>query len=166
MSTEITDYVNVTTRMTELGCEYPRSGIVLLPVNFAQVSSATELLQASDTATVKKVLKEANVPVDEILERSRRPGYIKNKSAEWSAPMLFICTALYSQNPLIVSLALSVIANYASDLLRGVGSRGEDVKLDIVVETKRTGTFKRISYEGPAGGIKDLAEVVRRTFDD
>jgi hypothetical protein len=48
MSSDITSYINVAARMADLGCEYPRSGIVLLPVNFEKASSATELLQASD----------------------------------------------------------------------------------------------------------------------
>lgn len=82
------------------------------------------------------------------------------------SPILFVCAALYSQNPSAVSVALSVVANYATDLLKGVGNREENAKLDIVVETKGTSMFKKISYEGPADGIKSLAEVVRRAFND
>jgi hypothetical protein len=48
MSSDITSYINVAARMADLGCEYPRSDIVLLPVNFEKATSATELLQASD----------------------------------------------------------------------------------------------------------------------
>ena len=88
MSSKTTDYVNVTAKMAELSCKYPRAGIVLLPINFAAASSASELLQASDTATVKKLLQEAGVPVEEVLERSRRPMYIKNKSVELSPASL------------------------------------------------------------------------------
>jgi hypothetical protein len=164
VSIDITSYVNVATRMAELGCEYPRSGIVLLPVNFAQASSVTGLLQASDTATVKKLLTEAGVPVEEILERSRRPMYIKNKSAEWSAPIVFVCAAMLSQNPSIVSVALSVIGNYATDLLKGIGRGGADAKLEIVVETKDG--YKKISYSGPTDGIRGLDSIVRRALDE
>jgi len=166
MTSSVTQYINVANKMAELGCQNPSSGIALLPVNFAEASSATELLQASDTATVRKLLKEAGVPLDEILERSQRPPYIKNKSVDWVAPILFLSAAFYSQNSLAVSVALSVIGNYATDLLKAAGRREEHVRLEIVVETEETKTFKKVSYNGPADGIKDLAETIRTAFHD
>jgi hypothetical protein len=166
MSTDITTDADMAARMQELGCTYPRTGVALLPVNFVNASSAADLRQASDTATVKKLLKEADIPVNDIFVPGRRPMYIKNKSADWAAPILFVSAAFYSQNAAAVSLALNVIGNYATDFLRGRGRTRDQAKLDIVVETKGTSSFKRISYSGPADGIRELDTVVRRVFDD
>jgi hypothetical protein len=134
-------------------------------VNFANASAA-DLLQASESATVKKLLKEADIPVDDILVPGRRPMYIKNKSADWAAPILFVTAAFYSQNPSAISVALNIIGNYATDFLRGRSHEGDEAKLDIVVETKGRTSFKKISYSGPADGIMGLDSVVRRVLDD
>jgi hypothetical protein len=166
MSTDITTYIDVTARMEELGCAYPRAGIALLPVNFASASAAADLLQASESATVKKLLKEADIPVDNILVPGRRPMYIKNKSADWAAPILFVTAAFYSQNPSAISVALNIIGNYATDFLRGRSHEGDEAKLDIVVEAKGASSFKKISYSGPADGIRGLDSIVRRVLDD
>ena len=59
------------------------------------------------------------------------------------APILFVSAALFSQNPDLVSLALNVIGNYATEFFRG--ERGEhEVRLDVVVEKKRNETYKKI----------------------
>jgi hypothetical protein len=166
MSTDITACGDIAARMEELGCAYPTSGIALLPVNFATASQSEDLLQASEAATVKKLLKEAGIPVDDVFGPGRRPMYIKNKSSDWAAPILLVSAALYSQNPTAVSVALNIIGNYATDFLRGRWPGRDEAKLDIVVQTKGTKSFKRISYSGPADGIRGLDGVVRKVFDD
>ena len=122
MSIAITVDADIAERMHELGCPYPRTGIALLPINFVNASSATDLRQASDTATVKKLLKEAEVPIDDLFVPTKRPIYIKNKSAEWAAPIVFVSAAFYSQNPAAVSLALNVIGNYTTDFAEGTSA--------------------------------------------
>jgi hypothetical protein len=168
MGTETTTFTDIAAKIKNFGGAYPRTGVALLPVNFANAASLEELLQASDTATLRKLLKEANVPVDDLFEPDRRPMYIKNKSADWVAPIIFFSAAFYSQNSLAVSLALNVIGNYATDFLRGIGHAGDQAKLDIVVETKTkdASIFKKASYIGPAEGIRELDGVVRRMLDD
>jgi hypothetical protein len=153
-------------KLEELACAYPISGIVLMPVNFETASSAEELLQASEASTVRKLLKEAGVPIYDIFRPDRRPMYIKNKSAGWAAPILFVSAAFYSQNPAAVALALNIIGNYATEFLTGTRRQRDQAKLDIVVETKGTASFRKIAYSGPTDGIKELDAVIRRVFDD
>lgn len=166
MDTEITAWTDIAVRMQEFSCAYPETGIALLPVNFATASLPTDLLQASDSATVRKLLKEADILVNDIFVSERRPMYIKNKSADWAGPIILIGAAFYSQNPMAVSLALNVIGNYVTEFLRGSGRGRGSVTLDIVVETKGKSSFKKISYRGPADGIPALDSVIRRVFDD
>jgi hypothetical protein len=131
-----------------------------LPVNFESASSVTEFLQASEAATVKKLFLEKGLPIDDIVDRNQRPPYVKNKSYDWVTPTLFISAALYSENPALVSMALSVLANYATDFFKGI-NRMPDVRLDIVAEETKTKTYKKISYQGPVDGLKNLADVIR-----
>lgn len=159
MAIASSDYLNVSKRMAELGCRYPR-GLAFLPVNFESASSIAEFRQVSEAATVKKLFRGAGLPHDEIVEQAQKPPYVQNNSFEWVAPTIFVSAALISENPHCVAIALSLIANYATDFFRGIGGR-KSVKLDVVVERTSTKTCTRISYEGDADGLKSLSEVVQ-----
>ena len=159
MTANITEYVNVVTKMADLGCLYPQRGLALLPVNFESAPSIADLLQASETATIKKLFLAEGLPVDDIVDRSQRPPYIKNKQYEW-VPTLFVTASLYSQNPAVVSVALGVLANYATDFFKGT-SGAREVKLDIVLEKKKNETYLRVSYRGPIAGMSELPDAIR-----
>jgi hypothetical protein len=162
-TTKITDYVDVSKKMADLGCRCPER-MALLPINFESATSIAELLQASEAATIKKLLLAEALPIDDILDRSQRPPYVKNKWHEWVAPILFVSASLYSQNPTLVSVALNILGNYATDFFKG--SHGvHEVRLNIVVG-KKNKTYKRIAYQGPIEGLKDLPEVIREVADE
>ncbi len=164
MTTNVSDYINVSKKMAELGCRYP-DRLALLPVNFKSASSITEFLQASEAATIRKLLLAEGLLLDDIVDKSQRPPYLKNKSHEWVAPIIFISASLYSQNPALVHVALSVLAHYATDFFKGMGGTHE-VSLSIVSEKKKNESYKEVSYKGPVGGLKDLAEVIREVMDE
>lgn len=157
-TTKITDYVDVSKKIADLGCRYPER-MALLPINFESATSISEFLQAAEAATVKKLLLAEALPFDDIVDRSQRPPYVKNKGLEWIAPIVFVSAGLYSENPALVSVALNVLGNYATDFFKGIGGAHE-VNLNIVVENKNK-TFKKIAYQGPIEGLKGLAEVIR-----
>src|ERR1035441_5974735 len=160
MTASTTDYVNVITRSNDLGCLYPQRGLALLPVNFESASSIGDLLQTSETATIKKLFLAEGIPVGDIVDRNQRPPYIKNKHYEWVAPTLFVTAALYSQNPAIVSVALGVLANYATDFFKGK-SGAHEVNLDIVLEKKKYESYLRVSYRDPIAGLSELPDAIR-----
>jgi hypothetical protein len=163
VTTKITDCVDIRKKMADLGCRCPE-GMALLPINFESVMSISEFLQASEAATIKKLLLAKAIPLDDIVDRNQRPPYVKNKSYEWISPIIFVSASLYSQNPALVSIALNVLGNYATDFFRGI--RGvHDVSLNIVVERKNK-TYKKISYQGPIEGLKDLPEIIREVADE
>jgi hypothetical protein len=164
MTTNVSDYLNVAEKMADLGCQYPNQ-LALLPVNFKSASSITECLQASEAATIRKLLVAEGLPLDEIFDQSKRPPYVKNKSYEWAAPIVFISASLYSQNPVLVSVALNILANYATDFFKGMSGIHE-VTLNIVVEKKKSESYKEISYKGPVDGLKDLPEVIREVVNE
>lgn len=164
MAISVSDYANVGKKAAELGCHYP-DRMALLPINFESVTSVTEFLQASEAATIRKLFLSAGLPIDDIVSRSQRPPYVKNKSFEWVPPIVFVSAALYSQNPNLVSLALNILANYATEFFRGRGAPRE-VKVDVVIEKRKNEMYKRISYQGPITGLRDLSEVVREVVNE
>lgn len=161
MTTFVSDYPSVADRISALGCDFPESGVALLPLNFESATSVAEFRQPSEASTVKTLLRTAGLPYAEIVPRDKRPPYVHNNAFEWVAPTIFISAGVLSQNPDVVSVALGVLANYVTDFFKG---RGKDaaIKLDVVVESTKAKTCKRISYEGTAEGLRELAEVIRR----
>lgn len=149
--------------MTDLGCRYPER-MALLPINFESASTIGDFLQASETSTIKKLLLSETVPIEDIVERSQRPPYVKNKSHEWVAPIIFVSASLWSQYEPLVAVALNVLGNYATEFLRGSSSTHE-VNLKIVVE-KKNKTYKQIEYEGSIEGLRDLPKVIREIADE
>lgn len=163
MSIKREDYIDVGTKLQELSCPQV-VGFALLPENFQSVNTIEEFRQTSEAATVKKLLKAAGVEVIELFNRAQRPRYIHNNAADWVAPTLFISSALWSQNSQAVSIALSVIANYLTDLFKGVDTA--TVKLDVVMEKTKTHKYMKISYEGNVAGITALEAVLKEVVDE
>ncbi len=160
MSVTITDYVDVTAKIAELNCSSPGSDLTLLPLNFDSASSVGDLRHASETSTIRKLLLQEHVPFRDLVERSQRPPYLKNKSADLILPTLYFSALSLSQNPLLVSIALNVISNYVYDCFRGRGA-GRTVKLHIIAEDAKKGRFRQIAYEGTEEGLKTLADSIR-----
>jgi hypothetical protein len=162
MTITVTDYVSVADRIAELGCVVP-SGIAVLPDNFAKAATRKDLLFGSEASTLRKLFKNNNFPINDLLPAGERVGAIHNKHFEW-APLLFISVGLISNDPNAITVALGIIANYATDFFKGMGSK--KVKLSVVVEKKKDRTCKMISYEGDISGLSTLADAIRRISDE
>jgi hypothetical protein len=155
----VSDYVDVSTKLTDLGCNHP-TGFALLPSNFESAGSIDEFRQASEAATVKTLFRAAGIPHSDIVDKSKRPPYIHNNAIEWIAPTLFVSASLLSNNPELVSGALGVISTYVADFLKGATGKNL-VKLNVVVEKTKTRTCKEISYEGDAEGLRNLTGAIQ-----
>lgn len=166
MATTVTDYVDVSEKIAELGCIASDSGVILLPLNFDSAASITELRHAATTSTVKKLLLQSGVPLHDLLERSQRPPYIKNKSADWVFPTIFISTSLMANNPTATSIVLNVVSSYIYEMLRHAPGRDRTAKLSVVVEQQngKGRTYKSINYEGPATELKTLEDSIREVL--
>lgn len=158
MAITVTDYPNVRERLRRLGCSEP-NGFTILPLNFGSADSAEDLRQDAESVTVKKLLRSAHLPYDDILEDGRRPFYLLIRSYEWIAPTLFISAAIMSENPSLISVALSVVANYATDHFKG-GSKKENIKIHVVIEKSRKSTCTRISYDGPPEELPKILDKI------
>lgn len=164
MTTTIADYPNVAERLTNLGCDYPE-GLALLPTNFESATSIGEFKQVSEAATVRTLLRNASIPYGELFDKSTKPPYVQNNSFEWIAPTIFVSAGLISGSANYVSIALSVISNYATDFFKGI-SGDKSIKLEIVVEKTKSKACKKITYQGGVDGLKDLPEIIREIADE
>jgi len=163
MPIEVTDYINVKEKLEGFGCQLPDSGLALLPINLNTATSVTDLRNAAEASTIRKLMLGAGLPLSDIVERDKRPPYVKNKNADLILPVLFISSSLISQNPALFSIALNVISNYVYDQFRAL-TPGRTVKFEAVVGQENSEKYRRISYEGTEEGLKALPEVIREAF--
>ncbi len=160
MDIETSEYINVRQKLGELGAQYPTDGIALLPLNIKEAASVSELKQASEAATIRKLLLHENIPVVDILSKEKRPPYIKNKSADWVAPIFFVSASVWNSNPNLLSVALNIVSSYVYDTLKGTaGTR--TAKFSVVIEENEHGKSTRYDYVGPVEGLKDLPKAIK-----
>jgi hypothetical protein len=164
MGVTITTYLDVRQRALELNVG-PVTDFAILPRGFGADSLGGALADEADAATIRKLLKEAGLSVQQLRRSDRALPSVIQRSADWIAPTLFVGSMFLSQNPLAIQLALGVIESYISDFLKGRLSHGK-VNLTIVVEKSRPKEYCRVDYEGPPSGLKDLSDVVRRVHDE
>jgi len=153
----VTEYVDVRQQARKHGLHLT-SELVLLPRGFER--SGIELAHEADAATVRKLLKVAGLDVQQLQYPDRRLPSVVQRSADWIGPTLFVGSMLLSQSPQVTQIALGVISSYVSDTLKGKNFGGS-VTLDVVIEETKSKTYRRIHYEGPPSGLKDLPQVLR-----
>jgi hypothetical protein len=164
MSVDITEYISVSNRASELGCPIP-GGLAFLPRNFESAASRQELVHDHEVPTLRKVLRQASIPETPLDPAGQRfPQLAQKGFEEWVGPTLFVSFSFLTQNPHLISIALGVLGNYITDALKGI-SGPKVAKLDIVVQTRR-GSCRRIHYEGPVAGLDEMPTAIEEAVRD
>lgn len=164
MAFMITDYCDVRTRALELGLNEPKD-FALLPRNFDSAPTRDNLLQESTVQTVRILFRENNIHENRVEPGGYRIPCVQENEFALVLPALFVGGLILSQNPHLLSLALNVIANYATDFFKGLPGRNK-VVLDVIVEDKARKRSKKIHYDGGIEGLKDISEVAGKVFSN
>ncbi|MBI3693644.1 MAG: hypothetical protein HY238_02225 [Acidobacteria bacterium] len=160
----MTEYIDVRERASTLGLLLG-SELVILPRHFDSAISNADLCHEAEATTVRKLLLEAGLNVQQLQPAETRLPSAVQKSSDWIAPTVFVGSMLLTQNPYAIQVALGVLNSYLADLFKGRLSEG-GVKLTLVIEQSRTKTCRRMIYEGPWSGIKDLAPLLKQLHDE
>ena len=152
------DYINVREHLISIGCSEP-TGFAVIPSNLESVKSPSQFLIPSDAMTIRKLLRQEDLPFDDVVPDGMKPRYYSHKSIDLLLPTLFVSAGLLSENPYLVQVALSVIGNYATDFFKGT-LRQRVVKMEVVIE-KDDGSCRKFSYEGPPENLKDASNIVK-----
>ena len=133
------------------------NSILLLPLNWR--SNGEEEIYAESTDSIAKLFSQENIPSESLSPLTAQTILKQERYADWVAPTLFVSSLLLSQNQVAASITLNVIANYVTDQFKGIKD-DPAVKLQIVHTTLKGKTTRKISYEGPASGLAEVAKVV------
>src|SRR5581483_7487197 len=153
-----TDYVSISDRVAELGCRMP-TGFAIVPENFGTAVTRQELVVRGESSTIRTLFRNNQLPLDDFLPDGERPGFIHNKSHDWAA-FIFVSGALLSSDPSAVSIALGIVSNYLTEMFRGTPDK--KIKLEIAVERRGSRVSKKLTYEGNAAGLAEIADTIFR----
>ena len=160
----LSSYPSVPDLATALGLGVPPT-LVILPRNFDTAKVGDELLYEGEALTIRKLWRQAGISENLLTAPEHGIATVAEKSADWVGPTVFVAGCLWGQNPQLVSIALSVVANYVTDCFKGSGGRRK-VRLSIVVEKTKTRKCVRIDYEGPPNAIGQLAAKAKEIADE
>ncbi|MGA2323399.1 MAG: hypothetical protein ABSG22_06080 [Sedimentisphaerales bacterium] len=160
---QVCEFANVSQRAQALDCNIP-SDLAILPRNFETATSKSELLHEISTPTVRILWRQANLIETKLESDSESFPQISEHAEDWIGPIIFLSYMALQGNPYLVNLSIGVIANYISDLFRGISSPEQKIKLDIVCQ-KKDGSYKRVKYKGNVEGLKELPKIVRKVAD-
>jgi len=163
VTTTIGEFTNIRKRASELGFG-PLESIALLPRGFEADEVPDSLLHDEETATLRKLLAERGVSVQQPCGADGTDSVQVEKSAEWIAPLIFVGSQVLFGAPETVSLLISVIEYFAVRVTRGLHQ--PNVKLSFVLEVDKERTYKRLSYEGPPQSIKTVEALIKRISDE
>jgi hypothetical protein len=92
--------------------------ILFLPLNWG--SDEDKPVYAPSTDSVVKLFAQKGIPSNAVSSLSTETLLKDERAMDWLAPTLCVTALMFAQNPIAVSLALTVIANYATDLFKGI----------------------------------------------
>lgn len=160
----ITDYCDVPKRADSLKVNTP-TGLALLPRNFADAAAAKDLLHEGSVQTVRSLFRQNNITETRIEKDGQKIPTIHENDFGLTLPTLFVGYLIWTGNPQLVSIALNIISNYATDFLKGITGKSK-VSLEIVVQNKNGKGSKKINYEGDPEGLKEISKIVGKVFGD
>ena len=158
MTTTINDFPDVATRAKELGCVVPEK-FAVLPRNFLGADSIDDLVHESNTATVRTLLRNERLTETPIEPEGKKFPYAQENDFTWVGPIIFFTAAQLTENSNLVSVSLSVLANYLTDFFRGMTGQRK-IKVDIVVEQTKTKKHVHVQFEGDMDGFKELPNTI------
>lgn len=160
----VEEYFNVRKRARELNCSVPES-IAILPRNFENARSKEDLVHEETTPTIRILWRENNVIETPLEKEGEKIPFVSEKFLEWAGPLIFFASTVIIQNPVLIDVSIGVISNYLTDFFKGMVKEEKKVKLSVVVETK-SGSYKKVNFEGHPEGLKELPKIVRSLHDE
>ena len=167
---EISDYIDVSSKLEELGCSWSE-GIGILPERFDTCTSTDGFTLLSRARAVARLFEENHIPVSVIKKEGQSLQHLYTASAEWSTgvgPTLFVSAALLAENPHIISLALSVLANLLTDFFKGAKEKS-NAAVEIVVEKEEkdgSKICKKFRLEADPEVLRISSETIKQIWDE
>ena len=160
----VTDYCDVPEKARSLNINEP-TGLAILPRNFLVAKTADELLHESSVQSIRSLFRQNGISETRIEKEGQKIPNIQENEFSLLLPTLFVTNLILTENPVLLSIALNIISNYATDFFKGITGK-QKVKLDVIVQNKNGKGSKKIHYEGDSEGLKEITKIAGKVFSD
>jgi len=131
--------------------------LTFIPENVDTAESVDDFIFPDTLTDIKKTLRIQAISIPVLGNvKAKMHG---RKSVDIYLPALFLGTAALA-SPHLISITLNVVSSYVYDFFKGTPGQ-TTASLEILMSPKGDGKIKKISYKGPAEGIKDLSKVIK-----
>lgn len=155
---------NVRQKAQDLKVTVPE-GIWILPENFFDVQSTSDVLYATDYELIVKLFRANNIPHSLINTSTGQYNKIVNHHFEpFVIPIIVYTIDLLQQNPSIISTSLNVLWGFLKKQHGAPDTSGPFPEIRVIKETS-SGAFTRYEYRGPLDGFPDFIKFVRGDDD-
>jgi hypothetical protein len=121
-----------------------------------------ELFLPPSAADLKVLFRQAGVTLDKMEPAGLKIPFRDDRDSTLILPVVFFGAAYISENPHLLAISLSVIANYVTDYFRGKVGMNR-VRCSVLVKTTRDGTTtKEVRFDGPATEFGQLIPAINK----
>lgn len=113
-------------------------------------------IYSSDTISFHKYANNQKIHLNYITKPNL---LLEQRSAEWFGPTILVTTAALTQNPELISITLSVLANYLTDYFKG--RKEPKIKISFITQKSKT-QFTKLDYEGDKEGLKEFEKLLKQ----
>ena len=156
MNYAIHDYATLSDELQRLKLNTPEQ-LSFFPENLSDAKSSADLIYTDSIHDFQKIFRLNSLSIPQLADTPAQ--FRTRKSADFFAPGLFVTGLMISNNPNLVSVALNIISTYITDIFKGTAGE-KKVKFEVITDDA-DGNFKKVVYEGPVSGIKDLEKVIK-----
>ena len=160
------EYIDVRKKIKELSLN-DIERIAFLPMNFETAKSVDEFVYQDSLKVVNKLVKQKDINIERLEYDTTDTKYYIENDITWIGPTIFIGYSFWTQNQHLISISLSLIANYLTDFFKGK-SDSPKVRLDYVLEKdpKKGKKNVRFTYEGDIEGLDKLPSILKKLKDE
>lgn len=167
MPVEVSDYPDIAERAASLGLGVP-SDFCILPRRFESAGKPSDLIHESAALDVKALLRSTDHPIAIYQPSEQAIPFVQENDISWTCPVLFFGISAVTENPNLIGLTISIIANYVTDLFKGCPEEVQ-TNVSVIIEesstAKTTKVTKKYTYSGPADKLGELTKIIKATGD-
>ncbi|HEX4292594.1 MAG TPA: hypothetical protein VHZ29_00520 [Rhizomicrobium sp.] len=152
MTILVSEYLHVADRAAELGVRLS-DDVEIMPDNFASAASRDELVLHSETAHVRRLLREKDLGGASL--DGRHAAHEDAPGGDWSVTLFAPCGAV-RRDPERLIFALAAISDHLADVSKASPRR--QVHLSVVVERGSDRSCKRLTCAGDVSSLRPLVD--------
>lgn len=137
--------------------------ICILPNNYESASEPTDYCYSSTLLSFMKLAEKDGLAI-KVIGQEDNFNLLEQRSIEYFGPLLLIGAHYVSQNPKVISVLVSILANYFTKL--SAGRKDGTANWTVLITDEKSKKFTKITYKGPVKGLSEVGKTIQQVSSD